>query len=317
MQSPKKKWKRLIKFLGPLLYIFLLLKIVDPRLVADLLKGIRIEIVLLSLPLIPIIISIRTYRWWVICKLLKMETSFSGLFQIYYISWFLGALPLSGIAILSKIMYLKEDGKPAGIVATSITIDKLFDILGHLLFALFGILYFPKDLLGNNHQWVLYFGILMVIVSTVLFFGGRIWEALRRLIKQYLVKGGEKLENAPAVDLAELWPSLSVKAVSLILGLSIFLGLVRSLVLYLLAISVGMYVTFWLMVACRALIGMVNIIPVTINGLGTRDAILLLTLPLSGISKESALALGALAFLWALGSKLSGMIFWLKRPLPS
>nr|MBC8392281.1 flippase-like domain-containing protein [Deltaproteobacteria bacterium] len=95
------------------------------------------------------------------------------------------------------------------------------------------------------------------------------------------------------------------------------IGLLRSLVLYILAISLNIYVSFGLIVACRALIGIANVIPVTISGLGTRDAILLLTLPLAGISKEAALALGLIAFLWTIGSKFSGVLFWLQRPLPA
>jgi hypothetical protein len=39
-------------------------------------------------------------------------------------------------------------------------------------------------------------------------------------------------------------------------------------------------------------------------------------LTLSGVSKEYALALGFVAFLWTLCSKFTGIIFWFKRPLP-
>jgi hypothetical protein len=59
------------------------------------------------------------------------------------------------------------------------------------------------------------------------------------------------------------------------------------------------------------------VIPVSISGLGTRDAILLFALPLAGVSKEAAIALGFLAFLWTIGSKFSGVIFWFKHPLPT
>jgi hypothetical protein len=81
--------------------------------------------------------------------------------------------------------------------------------------------------------------------------------------------------------------------------------------------ALGIKLSFGLTVACLALIGIANIVPVTVNGLGTRDAILLIALPLAGYSKEAALALSFTAFLWSAMFKLSGAIFWLKNPLPT
>ena len=85
---------------------------------------------------------------------------------------------------------------------------------------------------------------------------------------------GDNLE----ADLAGFWSGFNLQFCGLILGISIAIGLLRSLVLYLLAISLNIYVDFGLIVACRALIGIVNVIPISISGLGTRDAILLLAL---------------------------------------
>ena len=119
------------------------------------------------------------------------------------------------------------------------------------------------------------------------------------------------------VNLTEFWSSFNLGFFCIMLALSILIGLLRSLVLYLLALSLGMHLAFSLVVACRALIGMANVIPISISGLGTRDAILLLTLPLAGVSREAAISLGLAAFLWTVCSKFSGVVFWLKRPLPS
>ncbi len=99
--------------------------------------------------------------------------------------------------------------------------------------------------------------------------------------------------------------------------IAVALGILRAFILYLLAISLNLYVGFGLIVACRALIGIVNIVPITVNGLGTRDAVLLLALPLANVSKEAAVALSCLMFLWLIITKFSGIFFWLKHPLPS
>ena len=142
------------------------------------------------------------------------------------------------------------------------------------------------------------------------------WTVLIKLLKQYsskkLLKIGQNLET----ELSNFWAGFDLNFFSTLLGISVIVGLLRSLVLYLLALSLNIQVSFGLIVACRALFGIVNVIPISLSGLGTREAILLPALSLSGISKEFALALGFVAFLLTLCSKFSGIIFWLQRPLP-
>lgn len=315
MKSSRNIGKKLIRLLGPILFLFLLIKTVNPWLVSDLLKGIRIEIVLVSMILFPILISVRTFRWGIICRHLNMEISFKRLFQIYYISWFLGSIPLSGISVLSKLVYIKEEGGSVSRTMVSITIDKLFDIVGHMCFGLFAFFYFPKEIFKDNLLGSFYIG-MALIMCLIFVFRVKIWEVYVKLIQRYIKKDNRQGEDNLDTDIMAFLPSFDLRSVVIIMSLSVVIGLLRSLVLYGLAISLAMPVTFGLIVGCRALIGIINIIPITINGLGTREAILLLLLPLSGISMESALALGFTAFLWTICYKLSGMVFWLRQPLP-
>lgn len=316
MLSSKPRWKGLLKFFGPLLFILFFIKVVDPKTTLNLLKGIRIDIVLLSIFLFPVVNAAQTYRWWIVCRHIGIRASFNGLFQVCYISWFLSALPLSGIMPLSKIIYLHEEGKPPGKLFISITLDKLFDVIGLLFFGLFGIIYFP-GILFEKQILTGFLGGTFLIVCVVLVFGRKTWEGLMKLFKRFTNKNLQQVGRNLETDMTKFWSDFNLKIFFLILGISIVIGILRSLVLYLLAISLNIGIGFGPIVACRALIGIINVIPVTISGLGTRDAILLFTFPLLGISKEAALALGLIAFLWTIGSKFSGVIFWLKRPLPA
>jgi hypothetical protein len=201
------------------------------------------------------------------------------------------------------------------ITTVSITLDKLFDVLGLMVFSLFGIVYFPRNLFVELHLWA-YFAGMAIFVLIILLFGGRLWKILKNLLKRYSNKKIKKFGRGIEQNLVQFWSEFDLKLFSILLGISISIGLLRSLILYLLAIALNIHASFGLIVACRALFGIVNIIPITVSGLGTRDAILLPALTLSGVSKEYALALGFVAFLWTLCSKFTGIIFWFKRPLP-
>jgi uncharacterized protein (TIRG00374 family) len=316
MQNSQKNWKRLLKLLGPIFFIFLFFRVVDLKATVNALREIRPDVALLSVLLFPVVNAALTTRWWLICRRLKIEVAFKKLFQIYYISWFLSALPIVGISPLAKLIYLKEEEQPAGPPTVSIIVDKIFDIIGLMAFGLFGLVYFPRHLLDKLQIWFFLGGILLLVL-VIRMFGSRIWAAFMSLLKRYTNRRLQKLGHRFETDMVEFWAGFSIASFAPILGISIVIGLLRSLVLYTLSIALSLDLSFGLIVACRALIGIANVIPISISGLGTRDAILLLTLPFSGVSKEAAIALGFLAFLWTICSKFSGVIFWLKRPLPN
>jgi uncharacterized protein (TIRG00374 family) len=316
MKRLKPKWKGLFKFLGPIFFIFIIIRVVDPKAAVAIIKEVNPGLALSSILLTPFIIAIQTYRWWFICQRLGIASSVTRLFQINYISWFISVLPLVGVSPLAKIIYLREEGRPVDKTAVSVTLDKLFDVLGQVFFCFFALIYFPEIFLGDMHRWI-FIAAGCTAIFAVLLFWSKLWSMITEVLKRYTGKRiqriGENLEN----ELSEFWSRFDLSFLTKILAISVVLGFLRSLILYLLAISLNITVSFILIIACRALIGVVNAIPVSINGLGTRDAILLFALPLAGVSKEAAIALGFVAFLWTIGSKFSGVIFWFKHPLPT
>lgn len=315
MQRSKPKWKGLLKFLGPIFFIYLLVKVVDPRTSANILKGIRPEVALISVLLFPVLISALTARWWMICQWLEMEIPFKQLFKIHYISLFFGLIPVIGVSQMSKFVYLKEDEKSAGTIAASIMFDKVFDVIGHLLFGLFSLLYFPKIFFQDKHFWF-FLVIILLAVFAILIYWNRLWKKLTSFLKNFTNKRIQKIGENLEIDLSKSWSRFNLKFFTFIFSASIVIGILRALVLFLLALSLNINLSFVFVIVCRALIGIVSVIPVTINGLGTRDAVLLLAFPLVDASKEAAIALSFLAFLWLLCFKFSGIVFWLKRPLP-
>ena len=316
MASINFNWKKLIKFLGPLLFVFFLIRVVDPKLAAQYLRGIRIDLVLISFLLFPIIMYAKTLRWWIICRHLDLTIPMNRLFQINYIAWFLGNIPPGGMAALSKIVYFKEEGKPVGSIFISIFMEKFLDVLGLMLLGLYGLCYFPTGLMGADKLWIIFI-VSAAFVLLGFSFKGRLLESCQRWFKRRLFRQVKQTGDRFETALNQFWSGFEIRLFTITIGLSIAIYILMSLALYILALAMGIQLPFGFTVACMALIGIVNIIPITVSGLGTRDAILLLTLPLAGYSREAALALGLTAFLWATVFKFSGIIFWLKNPLPT
>ena len=316
MPSFKPQWKGLLKCLGPLFFIFLVVQVVDPATTAGLLKDIKPGWAAISMLLFPILLAVLTLRWWLICQRLEMQIPFKTLFQINYIAWFLGLIPLMAVTPLSKFIYLKDRGIPAGKTALSITLDKIFDVIGLVLFSFFGLIYFPRGFFQEIHLWIFLTAGLLALAA-ILVFWNTLWAAFIRFLKKVTGKKLKRIGEKLDVDLSAFASQFDFSFLVFMILIAVGLGILRAFILYLLAVSLNIYVGFGLMVACRALIGIVNIVPITVNGLGTRDAVLLLALPLANVSKEATIALSCLMFLWLVVAKFSGIFFWLKYPLPA
>ena len=117
MRFIRLKWKVLLKLLGPIFFIFLILRVVDPKATVNIIRTIKPEFAIASLLLFVVVNAALTFRWWVICQRVRMGVAFKELFQVYYISWFLSIIPFAAISPISKFIYLKDEGKPNDITA--------------------------------------------------------------------------------------------------------------------------------------------------------------------------------------------------------
>lgn len=309
--------KILIKCLGPLLFVFLALKVVNAQAAWELLKELRWDLCMLSFVFFPWVVVLHAYRWWVIGRLMGMESSLKRLFHVYWTGWFLGFLPPGGVAVIAKIYYLKRDGEPPGRTSVSLGVDKLFDLISTALFGAYGLLYFQESLLPGYGKWLSLTGGLLVLIGFLLN-GKRLWGKVRKGLIGYLAKlrgalGDVLRESEKAAE--SFWDRMNLLIFIKVTMLSLCLELSRAAVFFLLAKALGLNMTISFAFACRALIGLVQVVPVTVGGLGTREAVLLLTLPLAGFSKEAAFSLGFVSFLWNSLFHLSGVLFWLIEPL--
>ena len=315
MKLPTLGWKKLIKLLGPALFLFFFIKVVDPHQTAKLLKNINILPALLSMAFFPLIVYLRSLRWWMIGRKIQLDSSLKRLFEINYIAWFLGNLPVGGISAVSKFLYLKDEGVTASRAFISLTIDKLIDTGALFLLGLYALYYLPTSLVAAKIPWAFVI-IATLLIIVVLAAGKKIWAGFKNVLSRYLNKRLQRIGSDLENDLKLFWSTSGLSFFTATLILSVAIEILRAVVIYIIAHAIGLSVSFGFMVACTGLIGLANIIPISVHGLGVRDAVLLLTLPLIGYSKEAALALGLAMFLWTILFKLSGVYFWFKSPLP-
>ncbi len=212
MKLTRRTAKGLLKCLGPVLFLFLAIKVVDPHRAWELLRGLRWDLCALSLLFFPWVIWVHALRWWMIGKMVGMKSNLKRLFQVYYLGWFLGFLPPGGVALLAKIFYLKQDGEPAGRTSVSLGVDKLFDLISTAIFGLYGLLYFQESLFpGYGARLGLVIG--AILLSGLLLKGQWLWKRVSCGLIRYVSKfrGGIKDVFGESDRAAEaLWKAMDL-----------------------------------------------------------------------------------------------------------
>jgi uncharacterized protein (TIRG00374 family) len=85
---------------------------------------------------------------------------------------------------------------------------------------------------------------------------------------------------------------------------------------YLLAVSVGMDVTYILLLSIMPIITLLDTLPISFSGLGTREIALIFFLSFFGISTETVVSFSLLLLIFGyVLVGVAGFVFWLKDPV--
>jgi glycosyltransferase 2 family protein len=117
--------------------------------------------------------------------------------------------------------------------------------------------------------------------------------------------------------LAPMIPYLSrPMALTPAIALSALLQLSLATCQYLLAIGLGLDIALATFVLIVPITNVIASLPITINGLGTREASYLVLLGMAGVSKEQAVALSILYFAATLAGGFTGVFAFVVTPMP-
>lgn len=100
------------------------------------------------------------------------------------------------------------------------------------------------------------------------------------------------------------------------IALSALLQLLLATCQYLLAIGLGLNIALGTFILIVPITNVIASLPITINGLGMREAGYLLLLGMAGVGKEQAVALSILYFAATLAGGLTGVIPFIVTPMP-
>ncbi len=301
----------LLRLLGPaLLLIFLATS--DLEALAAALLGADPLPILLSMALLPPFMLIKTWRWKLILHEMGLRLPFLDGLGLYTVGIYYGSVTPGQAGDFLKAWYLQKDGQPLAPSLLSVLLDRLCDLLVMAGFATLGIFALGTLLPDSNLQAALV--VLMGVGLTVL----TVFLVARRprdwLMLTLLPTVLPESLNAKLRHWSEQFATLTLtpRLVTLVAIASLLSAAFTFWRLWLLFEAVGVHLPLYIVVGSSALIAVLQILPISIGGIGVRDAVLIAVVAPFGYSVEQAIAVSTLFLLITIEHIVVGFIvsFW-------
>ncbi|MFQ5443899.1 MAG: lysylphosphatidylglycerol synthase transmembrane domain-containing protein [Nitrospinales bacterium] len=292
--DPAKKWKTSLSLIGILLFFYILSQI-DLETLGRHLAQVNLPIVgvtvLLTLPQI----YLKALRLKSLLATQKVAYPSSKAFISYMSSIFWGIVTPGRVGEVARVVYLVRDtGVSYGKSILSVFIDRCFDIYVLLLVGYGAIWHFS---VLNLRQWQ--YGLIFFLCLVLPFLVGALTPALNYVARRLKEKfaGSDGVSSAQSQDILANLNQLKISR----MAIPLILTLVSYLLLFsqcrMLAMAMDLPVST---VEISLIVGasnLISLIPITLFGIGTRDAALIFFFGIAGLTQEMAVGYSLLIFI--------------------
>jgi len=269
-------------------------------------------------------LAIKGYRWKLLCGAVGSGKSkpipavkAAGYFTI---GFFWSIITPGRIGDFVRAVYAKPFLGSLSAGLSSVVIDRLIDVI--FLFGLGAIAIVSFSFIfGSQIMSFSVLALLLVLLAFAvwLFFQKRLMKALLRPFFKALVPKGKK--EVLAEGFSNFYSSLSgMRSKKMVLAKAVLLAVlswaVSIISAYFLSLAFGFRIPLEFFVLVVPILGILDLVPISISGIGTRDAALIFLFSFYGISAESAIAFSIVylfAFYWFVG--FIGAVLFCREPV--
>ncbi len=264
--------------------------------------------VLVSLPVFYLYTGVRALRWQCILRAQGVHLPFALANRLYLSGTFLGLISPGRVGEVYRAWGLLRERKVnAGLGIASVLIDRLSDIAVLFPVGCAGWLYLLQQGYGDIR------GAFVVppFLSPAQIAGKRFLRTqFKRIMRHMPAAVANELPTAYRHFVTSL-RSMSVGLVVQITLLTLVAIFIYSAHLYFIAQVLGLPLSFLEVVGVLAASAFINMLPISLNGLGTRDAFLVATLPFLGVERPAAFGFALVFLLLFVANTLMAFPFWL------
>lgn len=299
----------LIRLLGVLLFVGILLLVDVPHILSYLAQA-DFGLVVLSNVLVVPHLATKAWRWQVLLRSVGIRIGLVEASRLYAVGQAAGFLTPGQAGDAVKAVYLRGAGHSLGRALVTVVVDRMYDLLVVGGLAVWGVFVFGQVPSGQTAMIVLF--VVLIVVLFALFASHGWQQPLARVVVRVVpprfLRGRDPqrtLEGLVLPPSALAW-SFAITLISFVISYY------RS---WLVWAALDLYVPSEYFLAATSIAGIAAILPVTVAGVGTRDAAFVVLFAMMGYSAESAAALATLVLLHQITNWIVGFLGFIWKPV--
>lgn len=301
------------QLLGIALFVVILSRIEIGK-VLDAYRNFDVSYVIYSLLIMFLFITSKSLRWKLIVAVQGIGISPRRAFTVYASALYLGIITPGRIGDFAKSLYLMRTGQEPGRAIFSTALDRLFDIVFLVVIGYISLLFFP-GIFGNQLLLSsLVVGIVLLVVLVLLRRRDLLAKFTERFIRIAVPPRFRESLSMVVSDVLNEFGLLHRRDVLQIVLYSIGAWLMHYLFFILAARALNLDISIPVLVTCISAAIFTSLLPISLLGLGTRDAVLILIFGRVGLSREAAVSFSFTFMFVYLIIGLIGLACWLTAP---
>jgi uncharacterized protein (TIRG00374 family) len=288
---------RILSLIGIALFVIILSRI-NLGALLDILSHTSIVFLILALMVNGVAIILKSQKWKIIVNAVKPDFTLSESIKAFFVGFSFSTITPAKLGDFIKVLYINDDRCGPGTCISTVVIDRLIDIV--LLFSLAFIGIFGFSLIYRIE--ILSIGTIVLIVAGIL---AGLYIVLHRPLLSALLRPfftifvPVHLKGRVTQYYDEFFSGLFTfyqdrsRFISSV-SIGILSWIPPFIYGYLLALSIGIDTGVLFFVLIIPVLSLLDLLPVSISGIGTRDVALIFLFGLKGISPEQAVAFSLL-----------------------
>jgi hypothetical protein len=311
-----QNWVLVILSIALLLIIF---SNIDIKKVFGIISNINYNLYFLYLAILCLMILVKAFKWKLILNSMGADINLSDSFRAILAGLFFSNVTPGKIGDFFRAMYV-NGGKSSPLGLASVFLDRLFDIIILLIFGILAIFWISQTTgFVTINQSQIVFLLIMTIALSIFLTKEKYVKMLLKPAFEILIP--KNIKGKISKGFSEFYSSIratrknqTMLAFSFILGIAMWFT--NALLLFILASAININAPFYAIIAIFPIMALSDLVPLSISGLGTREAVMIFMFSIFSLPLESAVALSILVFFngYFIVS-LAGFVSFLSKPI--
>lgn len=288
---------------------------IDPGAIISLMAHSNPLLIIAAIAMLAPMYAVKGWKWKGLIKMEGTDYPLRRSISVYWIGIFVGVLTPGRLGDFIKVFYLKkEKSMPFSKSFTTVFMDRLSDVILLLVTALISMYSF-SIFFGQLRALLISSAIILALVILIFVRKDITKNVLWKFADCLVPKSRRGSVKKAFSQVYRSVVSLGARDVAFIAATTIFYWTLFFVQMHVLALALGIDISFPYTVICVSISTVFTMIPVSISGIGTRDAVFVLIFSAIGLSSEAAIGFSLMILFTQLLTAFIGWFFWLKNPL--